>query len=436
MDDMQTFERRVAGEVIHGMGPSEPVDDAAIFTTITATRSPKWRFQSMFSATKFVVAGVIVALFGGFLLVGGFATSPDDEDMPAVGASATPQASVSIVGGDEYATLAEAVDAAVDGDTIELGPGTHAGSVVIGKDIMLMGVGPVEEIIVAVEAGPVLTLDGAAASVSGITFTGPTSDGVRVAGGSVVLEDLVFRDVGEPFIAPPCTKPCRSLDIDAGAQAIVRDNTFVGGGEIIVDGASVVEIEGNSLTGGPHIALFELGPGSVVRNNTIVDSSSRGIGLYAPTDIFISGNTISNVPEYGITVGWASGGAGIDPQIVANTISASGNGIDVARSANPILTRNVLFDNGVGILVRGSDAMISGNDLSGNGQGIVVMGGSPTLQENAVMLGTSGLMLSSAATPELIRNTICDNDQNVTLTGDAQLPEGGDNEVCQDTPAE
>ena len=31
---------------------------------------PLPRFRSMFSATKFVVAGVIVALFGGFLLLG------------------------------------------------------------------------------------------------------------------------------------------------------------------------------------------------------------------------------------------------------------------------------------------------------------------------------------------------------------------------------
>ena len=30
MDDLATFEQRVASEVIRGMGPSEPVDDAAI----------------------------------------------------------------------------------------------------------------------------------------------------------------------------------------------------------------------------------------------------------------------------------------------------------------------------------------------------------------------------------------------------------------------
>jgi len=44
--------------------------------------APKWRFQSMFSASKFVVAGVIVALLGGFLLTGVLRTQ-DVEPMPA-----------------------------------------------------------------------------------------------------------------------------------------------------------------------------------------------------------------------------------------------------------------------------------------------------------------------------------------------------------------
>ncbi len=94
MDDMNAFERQVVGQIRRFAGPSRPVDDAAIFTAITATRSPKWRFRSMFSATKFVVAGAIVALFGGFLLAG-VLTQPSEDRVPAAGA-ATP-ASISSV---------------------------------------------------------------------------------------------------------------------------------------------------------------------------------------------------------------------------------------------------------------------------------------------------------------------------------------------------
>ena len=70
MDDMNTFERQVARDALRDAGPSLPVDAAAVFARAVTAPSPKWRFQSMFSATKFVVAGAIVALFGGFLLAG------------------------------------------------------------------------------------------------------------------------------------------------------------------------------------------------------------------------------------------------------------------------------------------------------------------------------------------------------------------------------
>jgi len=91
MSDMTAFERQLSGEITGLMGPEHPVDDAAVFAAITTIQSPKWRFQSMFSATKFVVVGVIVALFGGFLL-SGVLTSPEDETMPAVGVSASASA--------------------------------------------------------------------------------------------------------------------------------------------------------------------------------------------------------------------------------------------------------------------------------------------------------------------------------------------------------
>ena len=95
MDDMKVFERQIADESLRIVGPSRPVNEAAIFTAITATQSPKWRFQTMFSATKFVVAGAIVALFGGFLLAG-MLTQPNEVPAPAAStATASPSAEAS-----------------------------------------------------------------------------------------------------------------------------------------------------------------------------------------------------------------------------------------------------------------------------------------------------------------------------------------------------
>ena len=67
MDDMTAFDRQIAGEVLLGAGPSEPVDDLAIYEAVTAaSRPPRWGF-TMFSALKLVAAAaiVVVALTAG-----------------------------------------------------------------------------------------------------------------------------------------------------------------------------------------------------------------------------------------------------------------------------------------------------------------------------------------------------------------------------------
>ena len=93
MDDMQAIERRSPERCCGVRVPSEPVDDLAIFEAVTAaSRSHRWGF-TMFSALKLIAAGVIVALFGGFLLAGVLTSQQSDEVLPAaVSASPTTEA--------------------------------------------------------------------------------------------------------------------------------------------------------------------------------------------------------------------------------------------------------------------------------------------------------------------------------------------------------
>ena len=89
MDDMTAFDRQIAGEVLLGAGPSEPVDDLAVFdAVIAANRQQGWGF-TMFSALKFVAAAAIVALFGGFLLAG-VVTTPQDSEVPPAAVTESP----------------------------------------------------------------------------------------------------------------------------------------------------------------------------------------------------------------------------------------------------------------------------------------------------------------------------------------------------------
>ncbi len=89
MDDMSAFERQLAARLRHMAGP-EPFVDVTASVLAATTTVPKTRLVAMFSATRFVVAGVIVALFGGFLLAGVWSQS-SDQPVPAV---ASPDASL------------------------------------------------------------------------------------------------------------------------------------------------------------------------------------------------------------------------------------------------------------------------------------------------------------------------------------------------------
>jgi hypothetical protein len=100
MTDMTAFERQLSGEIAGLMGPVRPVDDLAVFESVTAASRPhRWGF-SMFSALKFVAAGVIVALFGGFLLAS-ILTAPQGDVMApaAVTESAAPVTTEELLSG-------------------------------------------------------------------------------------------------------------------------------------------------------------------------------------------------------------------------------------------------------------------------------------------------------------------------------------------------
>ena len=83
MTDMTAFERQLSSEISGLMGPVRPVDDLAVFESVTAaSRQKGWGFTTL-SALKFVAATVIVALFGGFLLAGILTTQQGDKVAPA-----------------------------------------------------------------------------------------------------------------------------------------------------------------------------------------------------------------------------------------------------------------------------------------------------------------------------------------------------------------
>jgi hypothetical protein len=114
MDDMNAFETQVAREALVEAGPSRPVDVASIVRSATAAEpagrravvtrwfgggrrpAPSEGGMSMLSAVKIVSAAAVVALFGGFLLVGVVGDPQDGDLLPPAAESPSAEAIVAV----------------------------------------------------------------------------------------------------------------------------------------------------------------------------------------------------------------------------------------------------------------------------------------------------------------------------------------------------
>ena len=339
-------------------------------------------------------------------------------------------------GSGDFVTIGEAVAVAEDGDTIRVRPGVYVEAVTVEQDVSIAGDGPRESIVIeAPDDGPTyptgvfagnqadtsyaMLILGSHSTVSGLTFRGESAR-VHARGGAPTLEDLVFAEVG---VAPRGEYVPQALIVTGGTTATIRDSAFVGGGGIQVYDGSQPVIEGNELSGGPHIVGW-FGDASIIRANRVSDTFTNAILVVEPTTALIEGNVISDSAADGIRVGSSSRAEGIDPTIRANTIRlAQGDAIKVVGGARPLITDNILSENAVAIGISRSEPRVEGNELRGNTDGIVLIAASPVLEDNVISEGDRGVVLNGAGSlPVLVGNDVCDNTTNLQLVAGAEPP--------------
>jgi hypothetical protein len=181
-----------------------------------------------------------------------------------------------------YRAIQPAVDAAHDGDTVRVGPGTFSGGVTIGKSIRLRGSGADATRIVG--GGPVLTLGtfGAASeptiSVDGVTIT---------RGKTTSSPDGTFRALGGGIVVPP------AADSGVGATVTITDSVIAGneaapsstapspsGAPCPGGDCPYAEANGGGIDNGGTLTLDRV----VVANNRSdgpVTSDADGAGIYS-----------------------------------------------------------------------------------------------------------------------------------------------------------
>jgi hypothetical protein len=266
----------------------------------------------------------------------------------------------------EYATIQSAVDAAVDGDTILVAPGTYRESILwTGKAIALLGAGPGVTIVDPSSPGPggrclTMTDVPAGGKVAGFTCQNataadrgsPNGGGALIQGGSPELERMVF----------------------------VNDRANFGGGGAWIDGS--------------HVTLTEV---SFVDDGADLGEGGIGSGL-------------------GITHGsWVEV---VRATFSGNSADPEGGGISV-DTGSTLTVEDSLFEKdgakcGGGIRSSDSTVWVSGSLFTGNvadnaGAAICADGGSVTVLDSTFDGNVSDFPVLFAGTLTVARSVFTDN---------------------------
>jgi hypothetical protein len=290
-----------------------------------------------------------------------------------------------------FTTIQAAVNAASDGDTIMIAPGTYAGGVTIDVSVTIKGAGAKETVING--GGPVLTIGQAFAdseptvSISGVTLTGGVTHssfaeafvgpGVIAVGGGIsvppaanfaqgatvsIANSVITGNKAEPTTAidsglpcpPDITITCINGDLPFAQGAGGGINSF---GPLTLTNTTVSD----NQVGGP--VASDAGPGGItsieggltLRNSTVTDNqaiASAPNGRFAETGgvaVFggtltvdgsrISGNNASlsasmpnDIQDGTLAIGGGMRvGGGVSPATITNT-TISGNSISATNT--------------------------------------------------------------------------------------------------------
>lgn len=306
----------------------------------------------------------------------------------------------------QYTTITSAIKASVDGDTIQVSPGTYYENLYIRKNI------------------DIVSTSGAANTI----IDGGGKDTV------IHFASANFNGIRAPKIS--------GFTIRNGSSSEGK-----GGGVTIIDSDSIVEncnIISNSSSMDAGGVLIHQSSDAVIRNNFIDSNSAQryggGIFVVNYSNPLIYNNHISNNTATGPTyVGGGAGGGGIavddnsSPRIIGNTITSNhgdhvGGGISLRVNNKSIIEDNTITQN---------------NAAFGGGIHIETESGGPTIRNNVIsnnQANQSGLFAGSGhgggisvfnkSTPQLVGNTIsgnfatvggggivCSENANMTVTG-------------------
>lgn len=247
----------------------------------------------------------------------------------------------------DQATIQGAIDAAVDGDTVMVAPGTYRENIDFkGKVITLQSNGGPDATIIDGQgissAVSFTSSEWQTTVLNGFTITngGATNGG---AGGGIYIDRASPTIINNKIIA---NRGCQGAGINAkGGSPIIRNNTISnnssgGCGGNFANGAIRISDGGWSDPSGAQII------GNTIANNAMSNSYGGGIHLRGSGNIVVRGNIVrsnggSGVKGGGLYLG--SSEAEIVQNLIAGNNAEEGGGVYLSYGA--VLANNTIADN-------------------------------------------------------------------------------------------
>ena len=364
---------------------------------------------------RLIVVGVCSALIAAAIAVAG------------AGASAGRSLAGSVCVGNKpacFATIEQAVDAAHDGDTIAIGPGTFAGGISIDVSVTLKGAGAATTTISG--GAPVLTIgvpDAATeptVAIKGVTITGgvavsnPTDPaGRRNFGGGIEI----------PWAADGATGATVTISdsVVTGNRAIPTTSVPSGGAQCPGGPCPFARGDGGGIGNFGNLTLIRTTLSNNVAGGPVASDShgggiwSAGVGTLTLESSTVTGNdSIVAIPNGRFAIGGGvhvqDGGAlTIRNSVVSNN----------SASLTSLLPRGIgMQANGGGIHVGNDSAVaIDNSTISGNDVTVNDPNGEPAGYDSAIILGESSLVMRNS--------TVHDNHTNVLVASTADAGPSG-----------
>jgi nitrous oxidase accessory protein len=305
--------------------------------------------------------------------------------------------------------LAEAIAAAMPGDTIHVDGGVFTGNLVIDKPLTIMGHNwPVLD---AQSSGTVITITAPNVTISGLD--------IRNSG------DLLDReDSGINVSAPNATiagnrftETLFGVFLSEAHGSVVRDNIIDSmseldiarrGDPVRIWSSNDVILEGNQIDSGRDVVLW-YSERLTVRDNDITNGR-YGLHFMYCDDAVISHNRLLN-NSVGAYLMY-SRRLDMNHNTVAFNRGPSGYGIGMKDLDDARVEENLFLDNRVG-------AYLDGTPFRDGGTGL--------FRENVFGYNDIGiLMLPSVKGNEFYDNSFVDNEQQMSIAGSGALPESND----------